>query len=57
LPCHNTHCNTLSVIYPDFQNDIPSFEIDIALATTYGNQIQPGRTSKHVSLVLQPPRA
>lgn len=56
LPCHNTHINTLSVVYPDFPNDIPSFAIDITVSAEYGSHLQLGNPSKHVLPLLQPPR-
>lgn len=56
LPCHNTNNNTLSVVYPDFPNDIPSFAIDINVLPKYGSLLQLGNSSKHVVPVLQPPR-
>jgi hypothetical protein len=56
LPCHNTHNNTLSVVYPDFPNNTPSFAIDITVLPEYGSLLQLGNPSKHVIPVLQPPR-
>jgi hypothetical protein len=56
LPCHNTHYNTLSIVYSSFENDIPSFAIDINEPIEYGSCILTGNPAKHVLIILQPPR-
>ena len=57
LPCHNPHNNTLSIVYPAIENEIPSFAINIPLASGYGSILKSGIPSKHVFRLLQPPRA
>jgi len=56
LPCHNMSNNTLSFVYPGFENDIPSFDIEIDILPEYGSRLLNGNSSKHVLPVLQPPR-
>ncbi len=56
LPCHNLNNNTLSIVYPALENDIPSFDIDIKILPEYGSRLLNGNPSKHVLLILQPPR-
>jgi hypothetical protein len=56
LPCHNLHNNTLSIVYSSFENEIPSFAIDINNATEYGSCVLTGNPAKHVLIILQPPR-
>ncbi|MGZ5221684.1 MAG: hypothetical protein ACXWV6_08240 [Chitinophagaceae bacterium] len=56
LPYHNVNNNTLSIVYPAFNNDIPSFDIDINTLPEYGSRLLTGNPSEHVLLILQPPR-
>ncbi|MGZ8558973.1 MAG: hypothetical protein ACXWWC_11590 [Chitinophagaceae bacterium] len=56
LPCHNLNNNTLSIVYQAFENEVTSFVIEIYTSTEYGSRLLNGIPSKHVSLILQPPR-
>jgi hypothetical protein len=56
LPCHNTDHNTLSVVYSPMVKDIPAAGVNVWPYREYGSRLQPGTSSKHVLLILQPPR-
>ena len=56
LPCHNLHQNTFSVVYSSFETEIPSIEFPVREICIYGDRLLTGNPSKHVSLILQPPR-
>jgi hypothetical protein len=56
LPCHNANQNTIAVTYYPMVKDIPSVEFSLCEAKQYNSRLLPGITSKHVLLILQPPR-
>jgi hypothetical protein len=56
LPCHNVNINTIAVIYSPMVTDLPSFDFSSWETTEYNSRLQPGISSKHVQLILQPPR-
>jgi len=56
LPCHNTNHNTIAVTYSPMVKDILSIEFSYSEAKQYNSRLLPGITSKHVLLILQPPR-
>jgi hypothetical protein len=56
LPCHNPNHNTLAVVYSPMIKEIPSIEFSSRKTKEYNSRLQTGITSKHVQLILQPPR-
>lgn len=56
LPCHNSNCNTIAVVYSPMVNEIASPDIPLWENRTYSSHLPDNIPSKHVSLLLQPPR-
>ena len=56
LPCHNTDHNTLSVVYSPMVKDLPVTDFHVWPSKEYSDPLQAGTSSKHVLLILQPPR-
>jgi len=56
LPCHNLTHNTISVAYSPMVKDIPAVEFSCCITKDYNSRMLTGVSSKHVSLILQPPR-
>lgn len=56
LPCHNTDQNTISVIYSPMVKDLPAAVVNYWPHKEYADHLQAGTSSKHVLLILQPPR-
>lgn len=56
LPCHNLNHNCLSVVYPPIAQDIFNLEAIQYKNAEYGRRLLTGIPSKHVLLILQPPR-
>lgn len=56
LPCHNVNMSTIAVIYSPMVTYLPSFDFSSWETRKYNNRLQTGIFSKHVQLILQPPR-
>lgn len=56
LPCHNTDHNTINAFYSTMVKELPAADFNFWSTTIYGERLQTGTTSKHVLLILQPPR-
>jgi len=56
LPCHNLNHNTIGITYSPMVNEMQFCELLLQEAGEYSSRLQTGVTSKHVLLVLQPPR-
>ena len=56
LPCHNPNHNTLAVVYSPMVKEVPSIEFSSRKTKEYNSRLLTGITSKHVQLILQPPR-
>jgi hypothetical protein len=56
LPCHNANHNTIAVVYSPMIKEMPSIEFSYCEAKEYNSRLLPGITSKHVLLIIQPPR-
>jgi hypothetical protein len=57
LPCHNTTQNTISVFFSPMVIDISSCLFSLHTRPDYNSRLVTGISSKHVLLILQPPRA
>jgi len=56
LPCHNTDHNTLGVVYSPMVKELPAADFNFWPNREYSDRLQTGTSSKHVLLILQPPR-
>ena len=56
LPCHNTSHNTIALTFSPMVNDIPFSDLFLLNSPEYNSRLLTGITSKHVVLILQPPR-
>jgi hypothetical protein len=56
LPCHNPNHNTIAVSYTPMVKEIASIEVSVYETKVYNSRLLNGVTSKHVLLILQPPR-
>jgi hypothetical protein len=56
LPCHNSNHTTLSVVYSPMVKELQSFDHGFWLNIEYSDLLQTGTSSKHVLLILQPPK-
>jgi hypothetical protein len=56
LPCHNPSHNTIAIVYSPMVKAMPSVEISGTTTKVYNSQLLTGVSSKHVLLILQPPR-
>jgi hypothetical protein len=56
LPCHNPNHNTIAVAYSPMVKEIASIEVSVHETKVYNSRLLNGVTSKHVLLILQPPR-
>jgi hypothetical protein len=56
LPCNNTDHNTLSVVFSPMVTDPPAGIMIDCPTREYSDRLQAGISSKHVLLILQPPR-
>lgn len=56
LPCHNINHNTLAVVYSPMVTDVFSIEFTFPESKEYNSRLQTGISSKHVQLILQPPK-
>jgi len=56
LPCHNLTHNTIAVAYSPMVKEIPVVEFSCSITKDYNSRLLNGISSKHVSLILQPPR-
>lgn len=56
LPCHNVNHNTIAVTYSPMVKEMPSIEVSVYETKVYNSRLLTGVTSKHVLLILQPPR-
>jgi hypothetical protein len=56
LPCHSPGQNTINIVYSPMVKDIPPVEFCPFQTQEYNSRLQTGTSSKHVLLILQPPR-
>lgn len=56
LPCHNTDHSTISIAYSPMVKETPILAKSFFKQNEYSDRLQQGISSKHVLLVLQPPR-
>lgn len=56
LPCHNTQGNTLALVYSPMVSELPVIRYIPALSKEYNSPLEPGTSTEHVLMVLQPPR-
>ncbi len=56
LPCHNTDHNSISVVYSPMVKELPAADFNFWPKREYNDPLQSGTSSKHVLLILQPPR-
>lgn len=56
LPCHNSHSNTTVVVYAPMIKDMPFHERVTPESHEYNSRIISLVSSKHVLLLLQPPK-
>jgi len=56
LPCHNPDHNTINVVYSPMVNELPASDFDFWTDKEYNDLPQAGISSKHVLLILRPPR-
>lgn len=56
LPCHNATHNTISFVYSPMVKEIPSIDLSYRETQVYSSNLPIGISSKHVALILQPPR-
>ena len=56
LPCHNASPHTIAMAYSPMVTEIPFIETPSPGVPVYSNRLLDGVSSKHVSLILQPPR-
>jgi hypothetical protein len=56
LPCHNTNHNTISVVYSPMVKELPSADFNYWPDKEYNGRLHAGTSSKHVLLILQPPK-
>ena len=57
LPCHNVRHNTLAVVYSPMTQDIIPDALTDRKVVEYNSRLEAGISSKHVLLILQPPKA
>lgn len=56
LPCHNINHNTISHVFSPMVKDIAPALVSTETAPAYNSRLVAGISSKHVLLILQPPR-
>ncbi|HEY6064115.1 MAG TPA: hypothetical protein VIV35_10930 [Chitinophagaceae bacterium] len=56
LPCHNSDHNTITVVYSPMVKELPGADFNFWPNREYSDRLQTGTSSKHVLLILQPPR-
>ena len=56
LPCHNPNHNTIAHVYSPMVKVILPIEFSSWETNEYNSRLQTGASSKHVLLILQPPR-
>ncbi len=56
LPWHNSYDQTISHVYSPMVNEILPIKILIPEHPVYNSAIEEGISSKHVQLILQPPK-
>ncbi|NOT52004.1 MAG: hypothetical protein HOP10_12090 [Chitinophagaceae bacterium] len=56
LPYHNADNSTVGVVYSPMVSDLPVFELPAISSREYNDPLQPGVSSKHVLVIIQPPR-
>lgn len=57
LPCHNISHTTISLVLTSITKDLSSVTIPVVANIDYNEKPAAGISSKHVLLILQPPRA
>jgi len=56
LPCHNRTNHTIAVVYSPMVKELPSVDFSCCISKVFNSRLLTGVSSKHVSLILQPPR-
>lgn len=56
LPCHSINCNTLSIVYSPMIKDLSLTTPQPSPGKQYNDCLQSAISSKHVLMILQPPR-
>jgi hypothetical protein len=56
LPCHSPDQNTINIVYAPMVKDIQPVEFSCFQSQEYNSRLATGTSSKHVQLILQPPR-
>lgn len=57
LPCHNTDHSTISIAYSPMTKETTVVEKSFFVQNEYCDRLKQGISSKHVLLILQPPKA
>jgi hypothetical protein len=56
LPCHSKDHNTTTITYSPMVKEMPATTQIFTKDNEYSDRLQTGTSSKHVLLILQPPR-
>jgi hypothetical protein len=56
LPCHNSGHNTINIVYSPMVKELPAADFNDWPGKEYSDRLQTGTSSKHVLVILQPPR-
>ena len=56
LPCHNKDHSTINIAYSPMVKELPAADFIFWPNKEYNDRLQTGTSSKHVLLILQPPR-
>jgi hypothetical protein len=56
LPCHNSNHNTINVVFSPMIKELPAVDFNFWPNREYSDLLQKGTSSKHVLLILQPPK-
>jgi len=56
LPCHNSDHSTINIVYSPMVKELPGADFLFWSNREYSERLQTGTSSKHVLLILQPPK-
>lgn len=56
LPCQSKDHNTITITYSPMIKEVPAISRPFVKNNKYSDRLQMGTSSKHVLLILQPPR-
>jgi hypothetical protein len=56
LPCHNSDHNTINIVYSPMVKELPAWDFYFWLNRDYSDRLHTGTSSKHVLLIIQPPK-